>query len=116
MINAEKMRQLAQKMTKHFEKNGSYEERCKYWDCLLQIKLAANRGLTTVTTHIDLSNYNAGFSIDRIVAKLEARGFKVKVKPWFYEAEYDDTAYDEDEDDDDDLANEDFDLVISWDE
>lgn len=110
MINAEKMRQLAQKMTKHFEEKGSFEERRKYWDCLLQIKLAANRGLTHTTTHIDLSDYNAGFSIDRVVAKLEAKGFKVKVEPWF-------TNEDKIDDEDDDFCyDEDYDLEISWDE
>ena len=110
MINAEKMRRLAQKMAKYFEEKSSFEERRKYWDCLLQIKLAANRGLTTTTAHIDLSDYNMGFSIDRIVAKLEARGFKVRVEPWF------DELPDEDDDDDDTFENEDFDLVISWNE
>lgn len=108
MINAEKMLRLAQKMAKYFEENCSFEERRKYWDCLLQIKLAAGRGLTTTTTHIDLSDYNMGFNIDRIVAKLEARGFKVKVEPWFDELP--------DEDDEDTFENEDFDLVISWNE
>lgn len=110
MINAEKMLQLAQKMSKHFEKKGSFDERRKYWDCLLQIKLAAGRGLTTTTIHIDLSDYDVGFSIDRIVAKLEARGFKVKVEPWF------DELPDVDVEDDDTFENEDFDLVISWNE
>ena len=111
MINAEKMLRLAQKMSKHFEEKGSFDERRKYWDCLLQIKLAAGRGLTTTTTHIDLSDYDVAFSIDRIVAKLEARGFKVKVEPWF------DELPDEVEvEDEDTFENEDFDLVISWNE
>ena len=114
MINAKKMLRLAQKMNKHFEKNGSFDERCKYWDCLLKIKFAAGRGLTTTTVHIDLSDYDTGFSIDRIITKLEARGFKVKVEPWFDESEYKDIVYEDD--DDDDFTNEDFDLVINWDE
>ena len=59
---------------------------------------------------IDLSDYDVGFSIDRIVAKLEARGFKVKVEPWF------DELPDVDAEDDDTFENEDFDLVISWNE
>ena len=109
MINAEKMRRLAQKMTKYFEENSSFEERCKFWECLLQIKHAANRGLTTTSAHIDLSNYNTGFSIDRIVAKLEARGFKVEVEPWIDELP-------DEVEDEDTFENEDFDLVISWNE
>ena len=108
MINAEKMRRLAQKTIKYAEKNGSLEERCEYWNCLLQIKLAAKRGLTTITIHIDLSDYNVGFSIDRIVAKLEAKGFKVEVEPWIDEVL--------EEDVEGILKNEDFDLVISWNE
>lgn len=109
MINAEKMRQLAQKMTKHFEENGSFEELCRYWECLLQIKREAKRGLTTTTIHIDLSEHNTCFSIDRIVAKLEAKGFKVEVEPWFEELP-------NEVEDDDTFENEDFDLVISWNE
>lgn len=111
MINAEKMRRLAQKMTKYFEENSSFEELCKFWECLLQIKRAANRGLTTTSAHIDLSDYDVGFNIDRIVAKLEARGFKVKVEPWFDELPNEDAV-----EDDDTFENEDFDLVISWNE
>lgn len=111
MIDAENMRRLAQKTTKHFEKKGSFEELCKYWECLLQIRLAANHGLTATTIHINLSDYNTGFSIDRIVAKLEARGFKVEVEPWI------DELPDEVEvEDEDTFENEDFDLVISWNE
>ena len=109
MINAEKMLRLAQKMSKRFEKGGSFDERRKCWYCLLQIKLAAGRGLTTTTVHIDLSDYDAGFSIDRIVAKLEARGFKVEVEPWIEELP-------DEVEDEDTFENEDFDLVISWNE
>lgn len=108
MTKAEKMRQLALSMKKKHTERGSFEDFLAYLYCLSKIKCAARQGVLKTSIHIDITDYRESFDLNRLIDKLEQKGFKVKATPWYF--------YKEEGEDDDFNYEEDFDLEISWNE